>query len=93
MYNQSKWKSLEHFFLDEQQKISDKMKLLEDLLEYYRIFKLKQSMRPSEIALMDIGYNVILQGSVNYCYELINTKVVFLLLIIKLKKKIYCANQ
>jgi len=71
LYKKSKWGSLKAFFLDEQQKISDKIKLLEDLLEYYRSFKLRQSMRQSYVAPPDLGYNAILQGSVDYCHELI----------------------
>lgn len=71
MYKKSKWGSLKAFFLDEQQKISDKIKLLEDLLEYYRIFKLKQSMRQSYVAPTDLRYNAILQESVDYCHELV----------------------
>lgn len=70
-YRLSKWRSLEAFFLDEHQTISDKMKLLEDLLEYYRLLKLKQSMEPSNMSTQDLGHNAILQGSLNYCHELI----------------------
>lgn len=67
-YRYSKWKSLNAFFLDENQAINDKIKLLNDLIDYYIDYKSMCEVKGIQVLTNEFNDK---ENSLNYCKQLI----------------------